>query len=54
MRVLACAPTCPQVRIVAMPNTWFGKHRHARYHLGVPLRAVRHARLNEKGELLEL
>lgn len=30
-----------------------GEHRHARYHLGVPLRAVRHVRINERGELLE-
>jgi Fic family protein len=30
-----------------------GEHRHARYHLGVPLRAVRHVTLGEKGELVE-
>jgi Fic family protein len=30
-----------------------GEHRHARYRLGVPLRAVRHVRINERGELLE-
>jgi Fic family protein len=30
-----------------------GEHRHARYHLGVPLRAVRHVTLGERGELVE-
>lgn len=30
-----------------------GEHRHARYHLGIPLRAVRHVTLGERGELVE-
>lgn len=30
-----------------------GEHRHARYHFGVPLRAVRHVTLGERGELVE-
>ncbi len=30
-----------------------GELRHARYHLGVPLRAVRHVTLGERGELVE-
>ncbi len=30
-----------------------GERRHARYHLGVPLHAVRHVTLNERGELEE-
>jgi Fic family protein len=31
-----------------------GEHKHARYQLGVPLRAVRCVTLNERGELVEL
>jgi Fic family protein len=30
-----------------------GERRHARYHLGVPLRAVRRVTINERGELAE-
>ena len=30
-----------------------GERRHARYHLGVPLRAVRRVTLNERGAIVE-
>jgi Fic family protein len=31
-----------------------GERRHARYHLGVPLRAIRQVTLNERGAIVEL